>query len=227
MKKTVMIVEDDERILNLLSDYFTSSEFNVITASDGARALLEFGRNSLDIIILDIMLPILDGFEVCRSIRECSNIPIIMLTARTDESDNLKGFELGADDYVAKPFNPKILVAKTKALLKRAEEDDSLSGKVLFIAEDFYIDTLSHKVMLENFPLNLTTTEYTLLLCLVRNKGIVLTRDVIVDNVWGMNYFGVLRVVDININRLREKLGKHGGCIQTVRGVGYRFEAAV
>ncbi|MDF2855356.1 MAG: two-component response regulator [Neobacillus sp.] len=220
----VLIVEDDFRILRLIADYFKDSGFEVVEAGDGAKALLEFGIHNVDIVILDIMLPTLDGWEVCKNIRLYSNVPIIILTAKNSETDNLKGFELGADDYITKPFNPKVLVAKAKALLKRAETDADSNEKLLYIDKGFYIETPSHKAMLDNTLLNLTTTEYSLLLCLARNNGIVLTRDVILDKVWGINYFGVLRVVDININRLREKLRDRSSCIQTVRGVGYRFE---
>jgi DNA-binding response OmpR family regulator len=163
---------------------------------------------------------------VCKSIRAYANTPIIILTAREGEADSLKGFELGADDYITKPFNPKVLVAKANALLKRAKTDADSNEKLLYLDKGFFIDIPSHKVMIDNVLLNLTTTEYSLLLCLARNRGIVLTRDLILDKVWGTNYFGVLRVVDININRLREKLGNRAFCIQTVRGVGYRFEMA-
>ena len=223
MTKTILIVDDEYRIRRLISDYFKKEDFLVIEAENGEEAIIKFKNNTLDLIILDVMMPKLNGWEVCRIIRKSSTIPIIMLTAKAEEEDELLGFELGVDDYITKPFSPKVLIAKTKALFKRIESVNDVSNQPLVI-EALVIDELSHRVTLKDEDVNLSPKEYDLLLYLVKNKGIALSRDMILNNVWGYDYYGDLRTVDTHIKRLREKLKDNADYISTVRGSGYRFE---
>ena len=223
MNKTVLIVEDEIRIRFLVRDYFKKEGFNVLEASDGEEALRIFSENIVDLAILDIMMPKLDGLAVCRNIREVSNTPIILLTAKSQEEDKLFGYEMGADDYVTKPFSPKILIAKIKALLKRTTNNDlDFSPNQNF--NGLTINKLAHEVKINDEPLMLSPKEFELLVYLSDNIGIALSRDTILDNVWGIDYYGDLRTVDTNIKRLREKLGSKSNYIITVRGSGYKFE---
>ena len=222
MNKNILIVEDELRIRILLRDYFRKGGFNILEASDGEEALRNFSENNIDIVILDIMMPKINGFDVCKTIRSVSNIPIVLLTAREEEEDKLHGYELGADDYVTKPFSPKVLVAKVNALLKRTENINI--NKNLSDFDGLKINKLSHEVALDGNILALSPKEYDLLLYLTSNKGIALSRDKILDNVWGYDYFGDIRTVDTNIKRLREKLLHKSSYITTVRGSGYKFE---
>ncbi|SHI32792.1 DNA-binding response regulator, OmpR family, contains REC and winged-helix (wHTH) domain [Clostridium cavendishii DSM 21758] len=221
MKKTILIVEDEIRIRFLLRDYFHKENFNILEASDGLEALEIFANNSIDIIVLDIMMPELDGFTVCKTIRETSSIPIILLTAKSEEEDKLLGYDLGADDYMTKPFSPKVLVAKVKALLKRTSSNKDSS---ILSFNGLTINKLSHEVLVDNTVINLSPKEFDLLLYLSYNHGIALSRDKILDNVWGIDYYGDIRTVDTNIKRLREKLLSKADYITTVRGSGYKFE---
>lgn len=223
MKKCVLIVEDDKRISNLIYDYF-SEAYEVIEAGNGAQALIEFETRKIDLVILDIMLPVLDGWEVCRQIRSNSTVPIIMLTAKSDEQSNLKGFEQGVDDYVTKPFSPKVLLAKAGAIFKRLENAVGKPQELYHIDNSFTVNEASHKVIVQGEAVNLTATEFALLLYLIKNTGLVVTRDNILDHVWGENYFGDYRIVDTNIKRTREKLGEKAKYIKTIRGLGYKFE---
>ncbi|MCR6513303.1 MAG: response regulator transcription factor [Clostridium sp.] len=221
MKKSILIVEDETRIRMLIRDYLTREEFNIYEATNGEEALALFSKYKIDLIVLDIMMPKMNGFEVLDKLREVSTVPVILLTAKSEEDDKLQGYELGADDYMTKPFSPKILVAKIKALLKRTrtELDSSL--------QDFnglVLNSLSHEVKVDSKVLNLSPTEYDLLQYLISNEGIALSRDTILDNVWGIDYYGDIRTVDTNIKRLREKLGPKSSYIVTVRGSGYKFE---
>lgn len=222
MNKNILIVEDELRIRILLRDYLRKDSFIITEASDGEDALKSFSENNIDLVILDIMMPKINGFDVCKTIRSVSNIPIILLTAREEEEDKLYGYELGADDYVTKPFSPKVLVAKVKALLKRTENDNI--NKNLSNYNGLKINKLSHEVTLDGDEIALSPKEYDLLLYLTSNKGIALSRDKILDNVWGYDYFGDIRTVDTNIKRLREKLLHKSSYITTVRGSGYKFE---
>ena len=221
MNKTVLIVEDEIRIRFLVRDYFKKEGFNVLEASDGEEALRIFSENIVDLAILDIMMPKLDGLTVCRNIREVSNTPIILLTAKSQEEDKLLGYELGADDYMTKPFSPKVLLAKAKALLRRT---GTLNDKNILDFNGLTINKLSHEVKLNGEELLLTPKEYDLLIYISSNEGIALSRDRILDNVWGYDYFGDIRTVDTNIKRLREKLLDKANYIATVRGSGYKFE---
>lgn len=222
MKETIMIVEDEIRMRILLRDYLKKEGYNVIEATNGKEAVEHFVNIPVDLIILDIMMPLLDGFQVCEKIREVSLVPIILLTARSEEDDKLLGYELGADDYITKPFSPKVLMAKIKAILKR-----SLSANPTHPIMDIKglkINKSAKSVYIGEKEINLTPKEYELLIYLVDNKGTALSRDSILDNVWGYEFYGDLRVVDTTIKRLREKLRDKASLISTVRGSGYRFE---
>lgn len=223
MIKTILIIEDEQRMRSLLADYFKKEGYIYLEASNGVDGVKAFSNNSVDLVILDIMMPFMDGWEVCKIIRKTSNVPVILLTAKSEDDDKLLGYELGADDYVTKPFSPKVLVAKVKALFKRVEMQNQTSTDVVNI-DGLIIDELSHEVKINEVSIDLTPKEYDLLLYLVRNKGIALTRDQILDNVWGIDYYGDTRTVDTNIKRLREKLGEKSELITTIRGSGYKFE---
>lgn len=221
MKETILIVEDEIRIRSLLRDYLIREQYMVLEAKDGQEAIDIFAKYPVNLIVLDIMMPKLNGFEVAEKVRLSSSVPIIMLTAKSEEDDKLHGYDLGIDDYVTKPFSPKVLVAKVKALLKRTvtEKDSSfldLNGLI--------INKLSHEVKVNDETINLSPKEFELLIYLVENKNIALSRDTILDNVWGIDYFGDIRTVDTNIKRLREKLKEKSSFISTVRGRGYKFE---
>lgn len=221
MKKNILIVEDEFRIRFLLRDYFNNEEFNVFEAENGVQALDIFKDNKIDLIILDIMMPVMDGLTTLEKIRKVSTLPVILLTAKSQEEDKLQGYDFGADDYVTKPFSPKVLVAKVKALLKRTRNDiDSSTQDYGGIS----INKLSHEVKVNDNILSLSPKEYELLIYLMNNESIALSRDNILDNVWGLDYYGDIRTVDTNIKRLREKLGDKSNYIVTVRGSGYKFE---
>lgn len=225
MNKTILIIEDEIRIRFLLKDYLLSEGFSVIEACDGEEGLMAFKNNNVDLILLDIMMPKIDGLTVLENIRTVSDIPIILLTAKSQEEDKLYGYDIGADDYITKPFSPKILVAKVKALLKRTADlnEDKSSTKNY---NGLTINKLAHEVKVDNVQLSLSPKEYELLVYLSDNIGIALTRDTILDNVWGIDYYGDLRTVDTNIKRLREKLGEKANYIVTVRGSGYKFDVS-
>lgn len=222
MQKNILLIEDETRIRFLLRDYFFKEGFNIIEAADGDEGLNFFISNKIDLVILDIMMPKVDGITVLEMIRKVSTVPVILLTAKGQEEDKLFGYEMGADDYITKPFSPKILIAKVKALLKRTSED-TFSGSNEY--DGLTINKLSHEVKVNNEIINLSPKEFELLSYLSDNEGIALSRDTILDNVWGLDYYGDLRTVDTNIKRLREKLGNKASYIVTVRGSGYRFEA--
>lgn len=221
MKDTILIAEDEIRIRLLLRDYLVKENFNVIETKDGAEAIDAFTNHSVTLIILDVMMPKYDGFQVAKFVRENSSVPIIMLTAKAEEEDKLRGYDLGIDDYITKPFSPKVLVAKIKALLKRTVTEKDAAQVDL---NGLVINKLSHDVKVNNETINLSPKEYELLIYLMENNGIALSRDKILDNVWGLDYFGDIRTVDTNIKRLREKLQDKSNYITTVRGSGYKFE---
>lgn len=219
--KKILVVEDEDRMRKLISAYLTREAYEVLEAADGIEAIDVFNSEEISLAILDIMIPLVDGWRVCKIIREKSSIPVIILTAKSEEEDKLLGYELGADDYVTKPFSPKVLVAKVKALLKRAnvkEFENKADFDGLTINED------SHEVALEGKQIYLSPKEYELLIYFSKNNGIVLSRDKLLDNVWGKDYYGDLRTVDTHIKRLREKLQDRAYLINTVRGSGYKFE---
>lgn len=222
MKKNILIIEDETRIRFLLRDYFLKEGFSIIEAADGDEGINYFINSKIDLVILDIMMPKVDGITVLETIRQVSSVPVILLTAKGQEEDKLFGYEMGADDYMTKPFSPKVLIAKVKALLKRTSEETFSS---LNEYDGLTINKLSHEVKINDEIINLSPKEFELLSYLADNEGIALSRDTILDNVWGLDYYGDLRTVDTNIKRLREKLGEKASYIITVRGSGYRFEA--
>ena len=223
MNTTVLLIEDESRLREIVREYFENDQFTVIEAADGEEGIKKFNENHVDIIILDLMLPKVDGWEVCKVIREKSNIPIIMITARSEEEDQLLGFDLGTDEYVTKPFSPKVLVAKAKSVLRRTienKQDDSDSKTICGIT----INTSSRTAFIKNEELHLTHKEFELLHYLIENKGMVLSRDQLLNNIWGYDYFGDGRTVDTHIKKLRHKLGEKAKHISTVIRVGYKFE---
>ncbi|MFT4496559.1 response regulator transcription factor [Bacillus cereus] len=224
MNKTVLLVEDERRLREIVSDYFRNEGFEVIEAEDGKKALELFAEHEIDLIMLDIMLPEIDGWSVCRRIRKESAVPIIMLTARSDEDDTLLGFELGADEYVTKPFSPKVLVARAKTLLKRADGAVGVAEENAMSLAGIEVNRLSRTVLVDGEEIILTHKEFELLVYLMENKGIVLSRQHLLDQLWGYGYYGDDRTVDTHIKKLRNKLGDKAKHIGTVIRVGYKFE---
>lgn len=223
MVDPILIIEDEDILREILKDYFLNAGYAVLEAKDGEEALQVFQENELSLIILDIMLPKLDGWTICRRIRKTSNIPIIMLTARADEDDTLLGFELGADDYVTKPYNPLVLLARSKRLLHQREQKNDVVGDYLE-SGGIKIHIPSRTVYVNNKDISLTHTEYEMLLYLIENKGIVITRDQIITKIWGYEYFGDDRTLNSHMRNLRNKLGDHSTCIKTIVRTGYKFE---
>lgn len=219
----VLLVEDEEKMRELIKIAFKKENFQTIEANDGKQGLNLFRTNQVDIVILDVMLPEIDGWTVCREIRRISNVPIILLTARGEEYDKLFGFELGADDYIVKPFSPKELIARVKALHRRSELKNNNSASYLQIGE-IMINRLSREVTANGDQISLTNKEYELLYFLSTNPNIVFTREQLLLKVWGYEQYGDPRTVDTHIKKLREKLGDYSGYISTIWGVGYKLE---
>lgn len=222
MSKQILIAEDEPRIRRLIKDYLCKENFSIVEASNGKEALELFQNHKFDLLILDIMMPLLNGFELCKSIRNISNVPIIILTARSADEDELLGYDLGADDYITKPFSPKILVAKVKALLRRLN-DINVTNAFIEI-NNLSINKASHEVKIGENILSLSPKEYDLLIFLAENKNSVFSRNTLLDKVWGYDFNGDIRTVDTHIKRLREKLGEYSNLIITVRGSGYKLE---
>jgi len=218
----ILIVEDEAKLREVLSDYFRSKNDIPITASNGSEALELIDEHDFDAVLLDIMMPELDGFSVCRTLRKKSDVPIVFLTALSDEDDKLYGYELGADDYMTKPFTMSVLHAKIMALIKR-HHGNILVGNTLS-AGGITLDLLSHTVYADKKELSMTPKEYSLLLCLMRNKNVIMSREQLLVKCWGYDYDGESRAVDTHIKRLREKLGDHADCIKTVIKAGYKLE---
>ncbi|MBR2406889.1 MAG: response regulator transcription factor [Clostridia bacterium] len=216
---TVLIVDDEMRMRRVIADYLHIKHYRTIEAADGVEALERFRAEQPDLVLLDVMMPRMNGWEVCRTIRQTHRTPIIMLTARSEEDDELQGFELGADEYIAKPFSLKILLARIEAVLRR--HDDPAAAPA---AELLHVDRLSREVTVDGVAVQLTYTEFELLEYLITNKGLALSRDKILDNVWKYDYDGDARTVDTHIKKLRSKLGEAGEMIKTIRGIGYKFE---
>ena len=222
MNKSILIVEDETRIRFLLRDYFAREKnFTIYEAENGLEALNIFKEKKIDLIILDIMMPVMDGLTTLEKIREVSTVPVILLTAKGQEEDKLQGYDYGADDYMTKPFSPNVLVAKVKALLKRTIENVDSSTQEF---NGLSINKLSREVKVNGEVLSLSPKEYELLVYLIDNEGVALSRDTILDNVWGLDYYGDIRTVDTNVKRLREKLLDKANYIVNVRGSGYKFE---
>ena len=219
---TVLVVDDEQRMRKLIKDFLMQKGYEILESADGEEALQVFeeNQNKIKLILLDVMMPKLDGWSVLRQIRQTSKVPIIMLTARGEEQDELFGFELGVDEYISKPFSPKILVARVEAILKRTsptqKEAKDYGGIV--------IDSEGRTVTVDGKELELSLREYELLKYLVDNENIALSRDKILNNVWNYDYYGDSRTIDSHIKKIRHKLGKKGKYIQTIRGIGYKFE---
>lgn len=223
-KKTILIVDDEDRIRILLRDFLEREGYNVLESPDGKHALEMFQKSGkdIDLILLDVMLPEFDGWTVCREIRKVSQVPIIMLTARSEDFDEVHGFEIGADDYVKKPVKPTALIARINAFFRRLDRGKTENNVLTF--EGIEIDDASHVVRVDGNEISLSPKEYSLLLILVENRGKIVSREQLLNQVWGYDYYGGLRTVDTHINRLRIKLGKRADAITTIRGFGYRFE---
>jgi DNA-binding response OmpR family regulator len=222
----VLVVDDEPSIVELVRFNLEREGFATDVASDGREALAAARQGKPDIIVLDVMLPGMDGYEVCRVIRQESSVPIIMLTAKTDEIDRVLGLELGADDYVVKPFSPRELVARVRAIARRLRPSASIASEPLITAGNIFVYPMKHKVEVAGAEITLSPREYDLLKTLAESPGKVFTRDVLLDQLWGYEYFGDTRTVDVHVRRLRQKIGDAGGdpqCIETVHGVGYRF----
>ncbi|WP_442602255.1 response regulator transcription factor [Paenibacillus sp. KN14-4R] len=223
MERTVLIIEDKAILREMIVDYFQNNEYQVIEAADGQQGITLFDQSTVDLVILDIMMPKLDGWEVCRHIRSVSSVPVIMLTARSDEEDALLGYELGADDYVTKPFSPSVLVAKANSLLKRVQPTSSHSDNMIELA-GILINRSSRIVSVDAQEINLTHTEFEILNYLMDNQGLVITREALVVHIWGYDYDGGDRTINTHIRNLRSKLGNKAVHIATVFGSGYKFE---
>lgn len=215
----VLIVDDEERMTRVIADYLRIKGYDTAEAADGEEALRQFAAFKPDLVLLDVMMPKMDGWEVCSRIRQQSSVPIIMLTARGEEEDELKGFSLGVDEYIAKPFSLKILLARIEAVLRRGGMEEEKT-----VQTGLTIDPVGRVVRVDGVPVDLTYTEFELLSYLANNAGIALSRDRILDSVWRYDYYGDARTIDTHIKKLRSKLGRAGDCIRTIRGVGYKFE---
>jgi DNA-binding response OmpR family regulator len=221
MHEKILVIEDEQNIRKIIVDYFKQAGYEVVEAQDGKAGLAIFERSSIDLVVLDVMMPELDGWTVCRRIRKHSQVPIIMLTARTDEDDELMGFELKADDYVKKPFSPAVLIARAKLLLSKKRVEDTTEAREKY---GLTIDQASRQVTLEGNPIELTTKEFDILTYLFEHENRVFSRDQILSQVWGYDFVGDTRIVDNHIKKIRRALGEKSYYIRTVFGVGYKFE---
>ena len=222
-KIKILVVDDESRMRKLVHDFLAREGYEVVEAADGEEALdIFYSDKEISLIVLDVMMPKINGWEVCREIRKISKLPIIMLTAKGDESDELNGFEIGADEYISKPFSPKILVARVTALLRRANK----IGETADIREagGIVMDKTAHTVAIDGQNIDLSVKEFELLDYFMNNSGIALSRERILDSVWSYDYFGDARTIDTHVKKLRSKMGAKGDYIKTVWGVGYKFE---
>lgn len=221
-KYKVLVVDDESRMRKLVKDFLMKNNYEVIEAADGSEALdIFFGDKNIDLILLDVMMPKMDGWEVCREVRAYSKVPIIMLTAKGDEKDELQGFQLGVDEYISKPFSPKILVARVEAILRRVNQNE---GDEQLEAGGINMNKTAHLVTIEGKQIDLSYKEFELLAYFMENKGIALSREKILNNVWNYDYFGDARTIDTHVKKLRSKMGKKGDSIKTIWGMGYKFE---
>ena len=221
MENTILVVDDELRMRKLVRDFLVKQNFKVLEAADGEEAVDVFLANKdISLVILDVMMPKMDGWETCREIRQYSKVPIIMLTARGEENDERRGFELGVDEYISKPFSPKILVARVQAILRRSnastEETLEYNGIVL--------NRSAHEVTIDGKRIDLSFKEFELLSYFMENKDIALSRERILNHVWDYDYFGDARTIDTHVKKLRSKMGEKGSCIKTIWGMGYKFE---
>lgn len=218
----ILVVDDESRMRKLVRDFLMKSNYDVIEAEDGVQAVdIFFEQNDIALIILDVMMPKMDGWQVCKEIREYSKVPIIMLTAKSDERDELLGFELGVDEYISKPFSPKILVARVEAILRRTSQ---VSADAVIEAGGIAVDKAAHSVFVDGKPVELSYKEFELLTYFMENKGIALSREKILNSVWNYDYFGDARTIDTHVKKLRSKMGDKGEMIKTIWGMGYKFE---
>ena len=221
-KRKILMVDDEERMRKLIKDFLTRHDFQVVEAGDGEAAIdIFFNDKNIDLVILDVMMPKMDGWEVLETIRKYSQVPVIMLTAKAEERDELRGFQLGVDEYITKPFSPKILVARVEAILRRTGQDtvnDVLS------AGGIVIDKAAHMATVDGAPMELSFKEFELLTYFMENQGIALSREKILNSVWNYDYFGDARTIDTHVKKLRSKMGEKGEYIKTVWGMGYKFE---
>ena len=221
-KLKVMVVDDESRMRKLVRDFLVRQDFEVLEAGDGEQAVdLFFEEKDIALIILDVMMPKMDGWQVCREIRKHSKVPIIMLTARGDEQDELLGFELGVDEYISKPFSPKILVARVEAILRRT---NAISSDSVITAGILSLDKAAHQVKVDGQEVELSFKEFELLSYFMENQGLALSREKILNNVWNYDYFGDARTIDTHVKKLRSKLGNKGEYIKTIWGMGYKLE---
>ena len=220
----ILVVDDESRMRKLVKDFLTKKGFTVIEAGDGEEAVDKFFEvKDIALIILDVMMPKMDGWQVCREIRQYSKVPIIMLTAKSDEKDELQGFDLGVDEYITKPFSPKILVARVEAILRRSNvlaADDTME------AGGIELNKAAHEVLIDGKTVELSYKEFELLAYFMSNQGVALSRERILNNVWNYDYFGDARTIDTHVKKLRSKLGKEGDYIKTIWGMGYKFEVS-
>ena len=219
--KKILVVDDESRMRKLVKDYLTMHDFAVLEAADGEEALdVFFSDKDIDLVILDVMMPKLDGYEVTKEIRRESQVPIIMLTAKDTERDELHGYDLGIDEYVSKPFSPKVLVARIEAVLRRTSPEE---GKNLSCA-GIELDKTAHTVTIDGAPVELSFKEFELLTYFLENEGVALSRENILNNVWNYDYYGDARTIDTHVKKLRSKMGSKGELIKTIWGMGYKFD---
>ena len=223
--KTVLIVEDEPTINRIVSNYFINEKFTVLSALDGSKGLQLFEQNKVDLVCLDILMPGTNGWEVAKAIRDSSNVPIIMMSALSEEEDILKGYSLKVDDYITKPFNPKVLIAKVKNLLERLDRTENEESRLNIIEVDgILIDNDAHKAFIEGQEVSLSKTEFNLLSYFMRHQGKICSRDLLLDEVWGIDVYVEDRIVDTYVKKIRKLLGQRSNYIKTIFGVGYRFE---
>ncbi len=221
-KTKILVVDDESRMRKLVKDFLVRQGYTVLEAADGMEAMDYFYEDKdIALIILDVMMPKMDGWQVCREIRMHSKVPIIMLTARSEERDELQGFDLGVDEYISKPFSPKILVARVEAILRRTQGNGNTDE---ISAGGIVVDKAAHTVMSDGSPVDLSFKEFELLTYFMENQGIALSREKILNNVWNYDYFGDARTIDTHVKKLRSKLGDKGEYIKTIWGMGYKFE---
>lgn len=222
-KIKILVVDDEARMRKLVRDFLEREGFQVLEAGDGAEAMdLFYEEKEISLVILDVMMPKMDGWQTLREIRQSSQVPVIMLTARSEERDELQGFKLGVDEYISKPFSPKILVARVEAILRRSSQG---SQDVIDVG-GIHIDKTAHQVLVDGKPVDLSYKEFELMTYFAENQGIALSREKILNNVWNYDYFGDARTIDTHVKKLRSKLGDKGDYIKTIWGMGYKFEPA-
>ncbi|NBI92124.1 DNA-binding response regulator [Lachnospiraceae bacterium] len=218
----ILVVDDESRMRKLVKDFLVKNNYDVMEAEDGSAALdIFFEHKDIALVILDVMMPKVDGWEVCREIRSYSKVPIIMLTAKTDERDELQGFQLGVDEYISKPFSPKILVARVEAILRRTGQ---VSADDILEAGGIQLNKAAHIILIDGRQIDLSYKEFELLTYFMENKGLALSREKILNSVWNYDYFGDARTIDTHVKKLRNKMGEKGNLIKTIWGMGYKFE---